>query len=213
MPASGIKKDKINRVNYKNPSKAQSVKTLHKASKNKKEESVFKMVKLDEKTVKVAERAVNLKVGYEVLFKLAEERGYVVKAAAGHKFTKFEVMYTNNLKFQRSVDGLLQLLKVEIEEYYTEQNIASIREELRAAKGEINRITSEERFEKARKLAIKTEKTVEEIAEIEKLEEELEIELIILDEAKKDSKRLAKKAHDSIKAQALAEYKKRMGRV
>ena len=171
------------------------------------------MVKLDEKTVKVAERAVNLKVGYEVLFKLAEERGYIIKASAGYKFTRLEIMYCNNLKFQRSVDGLLLMLKTEIEEYYAEQNVASIRAELRNAKGEINRITGEEKFERAKKLAIKTEKTVEEIAEIEKLEEELEIELIILEEAKKDSKRLEKKARDTVKAQAIEEYKRRMGRV
>lgn len=171
------------------------------------------MVKLDEKTVKVAERAINLKVGYDTLFSLAEERGYIIKASAGYKFTKFETMYTNNLKFQRSVDGLLIILKAEIEEYYAEVNVSSIRVELRNAKGEINRITSEERFEKAKKLAIKTEKTEEELREIEQLEEDLEVELIILEEAKKDSKRLEKKARDSVKAQALAEYKRRMGRV
>lgn len=171
------------------------------------------MVKLDEKTVKVAERAVALKVGYEVLFGLAEQRGYIIKASAGYKFTKIEIMYFNNLKFQKSVDGLLQLLKAEIEEYYAGINVASIRKELTQARSEINRITAEDRFEKAKKLAIKTEKTVEELAEIEKLEEELEIELLILEEAKKDSKRLAKKANDSVKAQALAEYKRRMDRV
>ena len=172
-----------------------------------------KMVRLDEKTVKVAERAIGLKVGYEVLFKLADERGYVIKAASGYRFQKFETMYLNNLKFQRSVDGLLAMLKVEIEEYYTEQNVVSIRAELKNAKSEINKITSEERYERAKKLAIKTEKTVEEIEEIEKLEEELEVELIILEEAKKDSKKLEKRAKDSIKAQALMEYRKRMGRV
>ena len=171
------------------------------------------MVRLDEKSVKIAERAVQLKVSYELLFKLAEERGYVIKAAAGWKFQKFEVMYTNNLKFQRSVDGLLQMLKADIEEYYSSVNVSSIRQELKNAKGEINRITAEERYERAKKLAIKTEKTVEELAEIEQLEEELEIELIILEEAKKDSKKLEKKARDSVKAQALAEYKRRMGRV
>ena len=171
------------------------------------------MVRLDEKSVRIAERAVNLKVGYEVLFKLAEERGYIIKASAGYKFTRLEIMYCNNLKFQRSVDGLLQLLKTEIEEYYAEQNVTSIRAELKQAKSEIIKITNEDRFEKARKLAIKTEKTQEELAEIEKLEEELEIELIILEEAKKDSKRLEKKARDTVKAQALTEYKKRMGRV
>lgn len=171
------------------------------------------MVKLDEKTVKVAERAVALKTGYEVLFGLAEQRGYIIKASAGYKFTKFEVMYTNNLKFQKSVDGLLSILKAEIEEYYAGQNIKSIREELKNAKSEIIKITAEEKFEKAKKLAIKTEKTNEELAEIESLEEELEIELLILEEAKKDSKRLEKKVRDTVKAQALEEYKRRMGRV
>ena len=171
------------------------------------------MVKLDDKTVKVAERAVALKVGYEVLFELADQRGYIVKASAGYKFTKFEIMYCNNLKFQKSVDGLLAMLKIEIEEYYTEQNVASIREELKNAKSEIIKITAEERFEKAKKLAIKTEKTQEELQEIEKLENELEIELVILEEAKKDSKRLEKKARDTVKAQALTEYRRRMGRV
>lgn len=171
------------------------------------------MVKLDEKTVKVAERAVALKAGYEVLFGLADQRGYIIKASAGYKFTKFEVMYTNNLKFQKSVDGLLSILKAEIEEYYAGQNIKSIREELKNAKSEIIKITAEEKFEKAKKLAIKTEKTNEELAEIESLEEELEIELLILEEAKKDSKRLEKKVRDTVKAQALEEYKRRMGRV
>lgn len=171
------------------------------------------MVKLDEKTVKVAERAVALKAGYEVLFDLADQRGYIIKASAGYKFTKFEVMYTNNLKFQKSVDGLLSILKAEIEEYYAGQNIKSIREELKNAKGEINRITAEERYDRAKKLAIKTEKTVEEMQEIESLEEELEIELLILEEAKKDSKRLEKRVRDTVKAQALEEYKRRMGRV
>ena len=171
------------------------------------------MVKLDEKNLKLAERAVALKAGYEVLFKLAEERGYILKASAGYKFTKFEIMYCNNLKFQKSVDGLLNILKAEIEEYYSEQNVASIRKELKNAKSEIIKITAEEKFEKARKLAIKTEKTQEELAEIESLEEELEIELTILEEAKKDSKRLEKKARDTVKAQALTEYKRRMGRV
>lgn len=168
---------------------------------------------LDEKSVKIAERAVALKVSYEVLFGLAEERGYVIKASNGYKFTKFETMYVNNLKFQRSVDGLLQLLKVEIEVYYSEQNVASIRKELKQAKSEINKITCEERYERAKKLAIKTEKTNEELEEIDKLEEELEIELIILEEAKKDSKKLEKKARDTVKAQALEEYRRRMGRV
>lgn len=171
------------------------------------------MVKLDDKTVKIVERAIGLKASYEIYFKLAEERGYVVKSAAGWKFTKFETMYTNNLKFQRSIDGLLMLLKAEVEVYYAEVNIVSIRQELRNAKAEVNKITCEERYEKARKLAIKTEKTEAEIQEIEDLEEELEIELIILEEAKKDSKKLERKARDSVKAQALAEYKKRMGRV
>ena len=168
---------------------------------------------LDEKSVKIAERAVGLKVGYDGLFKLAEDRGYVIKASAGYKFTKFEQMYVNNLKFQRSVDGLLNILKAEIEEYYATQNVASIRAELKNAKSEINKITNEDRYDRAKKLAIKTEKTNEEIAEIEKLEEELEVELIILEEAKKDSKKLEKRARDTVKAQALAEYKKRMGRV
>ena len=171
------------------------------------------MVKLDEKSIKVAERAVTLKAGYQVLFGLAEERGYVIKAAAGWKFQKFEVMYCNNLKFQRSVDGLVMLLKAEIEEYYATINVASIKQELRLAKAEIIKISGEERYERAKKLAIKTEKTQEEIQEIESLEDELEIELMILEEAKKDSKKLEKKAKDSVKAQALAEYKKRMGRV
>ena len=171
------------------------------------------MVKLDEKSVKIAERAVALKVSYEVLFRLAEERGYIVKAAAGYKFTKFEVMYCNNLKFQKSVDGLLNIIKAEIEEYYASINVASIRQELRKAKAEIIKISGEEKFDRARKLAIKTEKTEEELREIQDLEEELEGELIILEEAKKDSKRLEKKARDSVKAQALAEYKRRMGRV
>lgn len=171
------------------------------------------MVKLDEKTVKVAERAVNLKVGYDTLFTLAEERGYIIKASAGYKFTKFETMYTNNLKFQRSVDGLLAMLKSEIEVYYADQNVAQIRGELKNARSEINKITGEEKFERAKKLAIKTEKTEEELREIEQLEEELEVELIILEEAKKDSKKLEKKARDTVKAQALMEYKKRMGRV
>jgi hypothetical protein len=171
------------------------------------------MVKLDEKTVKVAERAIQLKVGYEVLFKLAEERNYVVKASNGYKFTKFETMYVNNLKFQRSVDGLLQLLKAEIEIYYSEQNVASIRKELKQAKSEIIKISAEERFDRAKKLALKTEKTNEELEEIDRLEEELEIEILILEEAKKDSKRLEKKARDTVKAQALEEYRKRMGRV
>ena len=171
------------------------------------------MVKLDEKSVKIAERAVSLKVSYETLFGLADQRGYVIKASAGWKFTKFEVMYCNNLKFQRSVDGLLEMLKAEIEIYYADQNITSIRSELKNAKSEIIKITNEERFEKARRLAIKTEKTQEELQEIEQLEEELEIELLILEEAKKDSKKLEKKARDTVKAQALAEYKKRMGRV
>ena len=171
------------------------------------------MVKLDDKTVKVAERAVALKVGYNVLFDLADQRGYIIKASAGYKFTKFEIMYCNNLKFQKSVDGLLAILKAEIEEYYTEQNVASIREELKNAKSEIIKITAEEKFEKAKKLAIKTEKTQEELQEIESLENELEIELLILEEAKKDSKRLEKKARDTIKSQALTEYKRRMGRV
>ena len=94
------------------------------------------MVKLDEKTVRVAERAINLKASYEVYFKLAEERGYVVKSASGYKFTKFEVMYTNNLKFQKSIDGLLMLLKAEVEVYYSEQNVAQIRDELKKAKKE-----------------------------------------------------------------------------
>ena len=170
-------------------------------------------IKLDEKSVKIAERAVGLKVSYEILFGLAEERGYIIKAAAGWKFQKFEIMYVNNLKFQRSVDGLLQMLKAEIEEYYASVNVKQVREELKNARGEINRITNEERFERAKKLAIKTEKTVEELTEIEKLEEELEIELLILEEAKKDSKKLEKRARDTVKAQALAEYKKRMGRV
>ena len=170
-------------------------------------------IKLDEKSVKIAERAIGLKVGYEILFGLAEQRGYIIKAAAGWKFQKFEIMYVNNLKFQRSVDGLLQMLKAEIEEYYASVNVKQVREELKNARGEINRITAEDRYERAKKLAIKTEKTVEELAEIEKLEEELEIELLILEEAKKDSKKLEKKAKDSVKAQALAEYKKRMGRV
>ena len=62
-------------------------------------------------------------------------------------------------------------------------------------------------------MAIKTEKTEQEIQEIDKLEEELEIELLILEEAKKDSKRLEKKARDTVKAQALEEYRRRMGRV
>ena len=75
-------------------------------------------IKLDEKSVKIAERVVGLKVGYEVLFKVAEERGYVIKASNGYKFIKFETLYVNNLKFQRSVDGLIQLLKAEIEQYY-----------------------------------------------------------------------------------------------
>ena len=61
------------------------------------------MVKLDEKSVKVAERVVNLKADYATIFKMAEERGYIVKASAGYKFTKFQVMYFNNLKFQKSV--------------------------------------------------------------------------------------------------------------
>ena len=171
------------------------------------------MVKLDEKTVKVAERAVSLKVGYEVLFDLAENRGYVIKASAGYKFTKFEIMYCNNLKFQKSVDGLIQLLKAEIEAYYTEQNVASIRQELKQAKSEIIKITGEEKFDRAKRLAIKTEKTQEELQEIEQLEEELEIELVILEEAKKDSKKLEKRAMDTVKAQALMEYRRRMGRV
>ena len=171
------------------------------------------MVKLDDKTVKIAERAVALKVTYEMLFGLADQRGYVIKASAGWKFTKLEIMYCNNLKFQRSVDGLLEMLKAEIEIYYAEQNIASIRSELKNAKSEIIKITNEERFEKARRLAIKTEKTAEELQEIEQLEEELEIELLILEEAKKDSKKLEKKARDTVKNQALMEYRKRMGRV
>ena len=112
------------------------------------------MVKLDEKSVKVAERAVYLKVGYEVLFKLAEERGYIIKASAGYRFTKFEVMYCNNLKFQKSVDGLINILKSEIEAYYAEINVASIRDELRKAKSEIIKISGEERFDRARKLAL-----------------------------------------------------------
>ena len=171
------------------------------------------MVKLDDKSIKIVERAVDLKASYEDYFKLAEARGYVIKASAGYKFTRFEVMYTNNLKFQKSVDGLLGILKAEIEEYYATINIASIRKELKQAKSEIIKITSEEKFEKARRLAIKTEKTQEELQEIEQLEEELEIELIILEEAKKDSKKLEKKARDTVKAQALEEYKRRMGRV
>ena len=171
------------------------------------------MVKLDEKSVKIAERAVALKVSYEVLFGLAEQRGYVIKASAGYKFTRFEVMYCNNLKFQKSVDGLLAMLKAEIEVYYSEQNVASIRKELKQAKSEIIKITSEERFERAKRLAIKTEKTEEELREIDELEEELEIEMLILEEAKKDSKKLEKKARDTVKAQALEEYRRRMGRV
>lgn len=171
------------------------------------------VIKLDDKTVKIVERAVALKASYETYFKLAEERGYVVKAAAGFRFTRFEVMYTNNLKFQRSIDGLLTLLRAEIEKYYSEQNIAIIRAELRNAKGEINRITTEERYDRAKKLAIKTEKTVEEMQEIESLEEELELEMLILDEAKKDVKKLTKQARDTIRQQALTEYRKRMGRV
>ena len=171
------------------------------------------MVKLDEKTVKIAERAIGLKVGYDTLFTLAEERGYIIKASAGYKFTKFETMYTNNLKFQRSVDGLLAMLKTEVEVYYADQNVSQIRGELKNAKSEIIKITAEERFEKAKKLAIKTEKTQEELQEIENLENELEIELAILEEAKKDSKKLEKKARDTVKAQALTEYRKRMGRV
>lgn len=171
------------------------------------------MVKLDDKSIKVAERAVALKASYETIFKLAEERGYIVKAAAGWKFTRFEVMYCNNLKFQKSVDGLLNILKAEIEAYYAEINVKNIRDELRTAKAEIIKITNEEKFERARKLAIKTEKTEEELKEISELEEDLEIELLILEEAKKDSKKLEKKARDSVKAQALAEYKRRMGRV
>ena len=170
-------------------------------------------IKLDEKSIKIAERVVGLKVGYEVLFKVAEERGYVIKASNGYKFIKFETLYVNNLKFQRSVDGLIQLLKAEIEQYYSEQNVAQIRDELKKAKSEIIKISGEERFERAKKLAIKTEKTVEELNEIEKLEEELEVELLILEEAKKDSKKLEKKARDTVKAQALEEYKRRMGRV
>ena len=122
-------------------------------------------------------------------------------------------MYCNNLKFQKSVDGLLNIIKAEIEEYYASINVASIRQELRKAKAEIIKISGEEKFDRARKLAIKTEKTEEELREIQDLEEELEGELIILEEAKKDSKRLEKKARDSVKAQALAEYKRRMGRV
>ena len=171
------------------------------------------MVKLDEKSIKTVERAIALKAGYEVYFKLAEERGYIVKAAAGYKFTRFEVMYTNNLKFQRSIDGLLMLLRAEVETYYAEQNVTQIRRELTQAKSEINKITNEERYEKAKKLAIKTEKTEQELLEIEQLEEELEVELIILEEAKKDSKKLEKRAKDTVKAQALMEYRKRMGRV
>ena len=171
------------------------------------------MVKLDEKSIKIVERAIALKAGYEVYFKLAEERGYVVKAAAGHRFTRFEVMYCNNLKFQRSIDGLLTLLRAEVETYYAEQNVAQIRRELTQAKSEIDKITAEERYERAKKLAIKTEKTEQELLEIEQLEEELEVELLILEEAKKDSKKLEKRARDTIKAQALMEYKKRMGRV
>ena len=137
----------------------------------------------------------------------------MVKSASGYKFTKFEVMYTNNLKFQKSIDGLLMLLKAEVEVYYSEQNVAQIRDELKKAKSEIIKISGEERFERAKKLAIKTEKTVEELNEIEKLEEELEVELLILEEAKKDSKKLEKRASDTVKAQALMEYKRRMGRV
>ena len=187
--------------------------TLHTRKKKTKKEELGKMVKLDEKSVKVAERAIGLKLGYEGLFKLAEERGYVIKASAGWKFTRLEIMYCNNLKFQRSVDGLIQLLKAEIEQYYAEINVASVRQELRTAKAEIIKITNEDRFERAKKLAIKTEKTVEELEEIERLEEELEVELIILEEAKKDSKKLEKRARDTIKNQALMEYKRRMGRV
>ena len=62
-------------------------------------------------------------------------------------------------------------------------------------------------------MAIKTEKTQEELQEIDQLEEELEIEMLILEEAKKDSKKLEKRARDTVKAQALEEYKRRMGRV
>ena len=171
------------------------------------------MVKLDEKSIKIAERAVGLKANYEDYFKLAEQRGYIVKASAGYKFTKFQVMYCNNLKFQKSIDGLLNIIKTEIEEYYASINVASIRQELRQAKAEIIKITAEDRFERAKRLAIKTEKTNEELEEIDRLEEELEIEMLILEEAKKDSKRLEKKARDTVKAQALEEYKKRMGRV
>lgn len=170
-------------------------------------------IKLDDKSIKVAERVVNLKADYTTIFKMAEERGYVIKASNGYKFIKFETMYVNNLKFQRSVDGLLQLLKAEIEIYYSEQNVASIRKELKQTKSEIIKITAEERFNRAKKLALKTEKTNEELEEIDKLEEELEVEILILEEAKKDSKRLEKKARDTVKAQALEEYRKRMGRV
>ena len=162
-------------------------------------------IKLDEKSVKVAERAINLKASYEVYFKLADERGYVIKASNGYKFTKFQIMYCNNLKFQKSVDGLIALLKLEIEVYYSEQNVAQIRDELKKAKSEIIKISAEERFDRARKLAIKTEKTQEELQEIDQLEEELEIEMIILEEAKKDSKKLEKRARDTVKAQALEE--------
>lgn len=70
---------------------------------------------LDEKTVKMAERVVSLKADYATIFKIAEERGYIIKASAGYKFTKFEIMYCNNLKFQKSVDGLIAILKAEIE--------------------------------------------------------------------------------------------------
>ena len=171
------------------------------------------MVKLDEKSIKIAERAVDLKANYDAYFKLAEQRGYIVKASAGYKFTKFQIMYCNNLKFQKSIDGLLNIIKAEIEEYYASINVASIRQELRQAKAEIIKITAEDRFERAKRLAIKTEKTNEELEEIDRLEEELEIEMLILEEAKKDSKRLEKKARDTVKAQALEEYKKRMGRV
>ena len=171
------------------------------------------VLKLDDKSIKVVERAINLRGTYEEFFRLAQDRDYVIKASAGWKFTKFPIMYTNNLRFQKSIDGLINILKAEAEEYYASVNIASIRKELTQAKAEINKITAEDRYERARRLAIKTEKTVEEIEEINKLEEELEVELLILEEAKKDSKRLAKKASDSIKAQALMEYKKRMGRV
>lgn len=67
-------------------------------------------------------------------------------------------MYCNNLKFQKSVDGLIAILKAEIEEYYASINIASIRKELKQAKSEIIKITGEREVSRAKKINHKDRK-------------------------------------------------------